>query len=67
MTLVRLVGGPLDLDGTFIPCNLKPKRVVDDENFVSHEYYWAPFQVRGSAVATYVGLANGPESYGGGM
>lgn len=67
MRMLTLQGGPLDLDGTQIPDNLMPKRVVDDCNYVSHEYNVEPYQVFGEAIATYVGLADGPESYGGGM
>lgn len=67
MTPIRLVGGPLELDGTFIRDNLMPKRVVDDGEYIAHEYYVEPYQLRGAAVATYGGLAEGPESYGGGV
>lgn len=62
MTLITLLGGPLELDGTVIRDNLKSRRVVDDGEFVPHEYRVEPYQYD-EMIGTYVGVATGPESY----
>lgn len=62
MRTVLLARGPLELDGSLIRDNLKPRRVVDDSEFVAHEYNVEPYQY-GQMVGTYVGVATRPEHF----